>query len=134
MTEQNQAPKALHISLWVAQILFAALFLMAGTFKIIQPIEALAVNMHWVLSTPAWLVRFIGISELLGGLGLVLPSLLRIKPQLTVWAAIGLAVVMVLAAITHVLLAEYPGIAVNAAFIAGLVFIVWGRATKAPIR
>ncbi|GAB3019031.1 DoxX family protein [uncultured Cyclobacterium sp.] len=125
--------KAIHISLWIAQVLLAVMFILAGLMKATQPIEALTESLPWVSSTSLGLVRFIGISELLGGIGLILPALLRIKPFLTIWAAIGLAVVMVLAAIFHASRGEYSGIGVNLVFMAIALFVAWGRSKKVPI-
>ncbi|MFK7932575.1 MAG: DoxX family protein [Saprospiraceae bacterium] len=125
--------KVINISLWVVQVLLGLIFIMAGATKGFQPIEAMAESMPWVTSVSEGLVRFIGISELLGGIGLLLPSILRIKPNLTVWAAIGLTVVMVLAALFHTSRGEFPAIGANAVFIALTVFVAWGRSKKAPI-
>ena len=130
-TQKNN--KAINISLWIAQGLLAAMFIMAGAMKATQPLEALAESLPWVTTTQLALVRFIGISELLGGIGLLLPSILRIKPSLTVWAAVGLAVVMVLAAGFHASRGEFSAIGANAMFMAIAVFIAWGRSKKAPI-
>lgn len=130
-TTQNN--KTMHIILWVLQGLFAAMFLMAGQTKLFQPIEAMAESMPWVFDVPEGLVRFIGISEFLGGIGLVLPSLIRIKPALSVWASLGLATVMVFAAIFHASRGEFPAIGANALFIVFLGIIAWGRSKKAPI-
>ena len=88
MTIKNN--KTLNIALWVAQALLAAMFLMAGAMKSTQPIEELGKSMTWVNDFSAGMVRFIGISELLGGIGLLLPALLRIKPFFTPLAALGL--------------------------------------------
>lgn len=125
--------KAINIGLWVLQVLLGLMFIAAGAMKATQPVEAMAANMPWVTSTPLELVRFIGVSEFLGGLGLILPSLLRIKPHLTVWAATGLALVMVLAAIFHGSRGEFPDIGVNVVMIALFAFIAWGRSKKVPI-
>ncbi|MFK7906266.1 MAG: DoxX family protein [Chitinophagales bacterium] len=132
MTNQTNN-KAINIALWVAQVLLGAMFLMAGAMKASQPVEALAASLPWVTSSPIELVRFIGISELLGGLGLLLPSILRIKPFLTVWAAYGLALVMLLAALFHGSRGEFSAIGVNVVLIAIFGFIAWGRSKKAPI-
>lgn len=131
MTNQNS--KTLKISLWIAQVLLAAMFLMAGAMKSTQPIEQLATTLPWVKEVPVGLVRFIGISEFLGAIGLILPSLLRIQPKLTVWAAFGIATIMLLAAIFHISKGQLSVIGIN--IIIGLiaVFIGWGRAKKAPI-
>ncbi len=125
--------RALTIGLWVAQVLLAAMFLMTGSMKLFQPIGELAKALPWVLSVPVGLVRFIGISELLGGLGLLLPSLLRIRPSLTPLAALGLTVVMVLASAFHLSRGEAPVIGMNLVLAAIAVFIAWGRSKKAPI-
>ncbi len=130
---KNKNNKAIHIILWIAQGLMAAMFIMAGAMKASQPLEVLAASMPWISATPSALVRFIGVSELLGGIGLILPALLRIKPFLTSWAAIGLVIVMFLAAIVHATRGEFSSIGVNVFVIAICGFIAWGRSSKAPI-
>lgn len=132
MTNQK-SNKAINIALWIAQGLLAVMFIMAGIMKATQPIEALAESLPWVTSTPLGLVRFIGISELLGGLGLLIPSIFRFKPFFTVWAALGLALIMVLAAGFHASRGEFPNIGMNVVLIGIALFIVWGRSKKAPI-
>tara|TARA_R110000737_G_C14549969_1_gene480472 strand:- start:705 stop:1115 length:411 start_codon:yes stop_codon:yes gene_type:complete len=132
MTNQK-SNKAINIALWIAQGLLAVMFIMAGIMKATQPIEALAESLPWVTSTSLGLVRFIGISELLGGLGLLIPSIFRFKPFLTVWAALGLALIMVLAAGFHASRGEFPNIGMNVVLIGIALFIVWGRSKKAPI-
>ncbi len=82
---------------------------------------------------PAALVRFIGVSELLGGFALILPAALRIKPELTGWAAIGLAAVMLFATIFHISRGEFSAIGMNIILGIIAVFIAWGRFKKAPI-
>jgi uncharacterized membrane protein YphA (DoxX/SURF4 family) len=126
--------KKLNIALWIAQSLLAAMFLMTGVMKLTSPIETLAESLPWVTSVPVALIRFIGLSEFLGGLGLLLPSILKIKPQLTVWAARGLTAVMVLAAIFHGSRGEFSAIGMNVVLLAIAVFIFWGRSKKAPIQ
>lgn len=132
MTNQK-SNKAINITLWIAQGLLAVMFIMAGIMKATQPIEALAESLPWVTSTPLGLVRFIGISELLGGLGLLIPSIFRFKPFLTVWAALGLALVMVLAAGFHASRGEFSNIGMNIVLFGLALFIAWGRNKKAPV-
>jgi uncharacterized membrane protein YphA (DoxX/SURF4 family) len=79
-----------NVMLWTVQILLAALFLFAGGMKLVLPIEAMA----GPVPLPGALLRFIGVVEVLGGLGLVLPGLFRIRTGLTPLAAAGLVVVM----------------------------------------
>lgn len=125
--------KGLHYGLWAAQVLAGLAFVMAGLMKTTTPIADLAAKMSWVTHTPEGLVRFIGASELLGGLGLVLPAATRIKPILTPVAAAALTLVMVLAAGFHLYLGEPERM--PASIVLGLisVFIAWGRFSKAPI-
>mgnify|MGYP003676877929 FL=1 len=123
----------MNILLWIAQGLLGALFIMVGLMKTFQPIEEIAKSLPWVAEYSSSLVRFIGISELLGGIGLLLPSILKVQPKLTVWAAYGLTLVMILAAIFHISRGEYSGVIAN--LIIGLVaaFIAWGRSKKVII-
>jgi putative oxidoreductase len=125
--------KGLNIALWIFQVLLAAMYLMAGSTKLFQPIEEITKMLPWVADTPAGLVRFIGLSELLGGIGLLLPSILRIQPKLTVFAAIGLTIVQVLAAGFHLSRGESSVIGMNILLIALAAFVAWGRSKKVPI-
>ncbi len=82
--------------LWFIQVLLALLFLFAGGTKLVLPLEVLtSMGPPNQVQLPGLFIRFIGVVEVLGALGLVLPGLLRIKPWLTPLAAAGLAVVMV---------------------------------------
>jgi len=78
-------------ALWIVQGLLAALFLFAGGMKLVLPIEAMTKQM----ALPGLFLRFIGVAEVLGALGLILPGLLRIRPGLTPLAAAGLVLIMI---------------------------------------
>jgi DoxX-like family len=78
-------------TLWVVQGLLAALFLFAGISKLVMPIEAMA----GPIALPGGFLRFIGVAETLGALGLILPMAFRIRPGLTPVAAAGLTIVMI---------------------------------------
>jgi hypothetical protein len=78
-------------ALWIVQGLLAAVFLLSGGVKLILPLEKLA----GPVALPGWFLRFIGVAEVLGALGLLLPGLLRIRPGLTPLAAAGLAIIMI---------------------------------------
>jgi hypothetical protein len=80
-----------NVTLWVVQGLLAALFLFAGGMKLVLPIEAMA----GPVALPGLLLRFIGVAEVLGAVGLILPGLLRIHAGLTPVAAAGLVIIMV---------------------------------------
>ena len=77
-------------ALWIVQGLLAALFLFAGVMKLVLPIESMTQEMPM----PGLFLRFIGVCEVLGALGLILPAWLRIRPGLTSLAAIGLLLIM----------------------------------------
>ena len=123
----------MHIALWIVQALLALVFIGTGFMKASAPIEELAAQMAWVQYFPDFMVRFIGIAEVAGGLGLILPSLLRIKPKLTPLAASGLVAIMLGALGTHVLLGEWTMVPPAFLLIALPAFVAWGRLTKAPI-
>jgi hypothetical protein len=131
ITSDKPAP-GLTISLWSAQILLALVFGFAGAMKVFSPIEELAKNAAWIRNSQA-LIRFIGISELAGALGMLLPSLTRIKPKLTSLAAVGLFIVMVLATGFHLTRGEAKVIPMTLALGALATFVAWGRFRKAPI-
>lgn len=87
--------------LWTLQVLLALVFLFAGGVKLILPIA----EMTKQIQLPGAFLRFIGVAEVLGGLGLILPWLLRIRPILTPLAAAGLTIIMIGATVltaTHI--------------------------------
>lgn len=127
-------PPTMNIALWVVQGLLALVFLFAGGMKLVTPIDQMIANgMTAVEYMPAALIRFIGLSEFAGGLGLILPAALRIQPKLTPLAAGALSFVMVLAIVTHAWLGEMQ--ATVAPLVLGLLaaFVAWGRSAKQPI-
>jgi hypothetical protein len=83
-------------ALWIVQALLALLFLFAGGMKLVVPPDVLAsMGSPNQIPLPGWFVRFIGVAEVLGALGLVLPGLFRVRKGLTPLAAVGLVVIMV---------------------------------------
>src|SRR6185295_19495079 len=86
----------MNIALWIIQVLLALLFLFAGGTKLILPIDVMrSMGSPNQVILPGLLIRFIGVCEVLGALGLVLPGLLRIRPGLTPLAAAGLLIIMI---------------------------------------
>ena len=128
-----QRSTGLHVGLWIVQVLLALAFLSAGVMKSTQPIAVLAEKMVWPGALPEGLVRFIGVSELLGGLGLILPAATRIKPILTPLAAVGLTTVMMLAIVFHLSRGEVSNVSFNLVLGGLAAFVAWGRLKKAPI-
>lgn len=117
----------MNIALWIAQGLLAAMFLMAGMMKAFQTAKAKE-QMPWAKGRSDEFVRFVGVSELLGALGLILPMLTGILPWLTPIAAVGLALIQILAIFTeHLPKKEYNVIPVNVVLLGVAVFVVFGR-------
>src|SRR5258705_3379451 len=81
----------MNVALWIIQGLLAALFLLAGGAKLIMSADQMA----GPVALPVWFLRFIGVAEVLGALGLVLPGPLRVRPLLTPLAAAGAVIIMV---------------------------------------
>ena len=100
--------RGLHIGLWVAQALLAVGFGMAGLMKLTTPYQQLVSTQAWAQSMPEALIRFIGLSEVAGTLGVILPAATRIRPILTPIAAVGLVIIMILAALVHLKPREPP--------------------------
>ena len=117
----------MNIVLWIAQILLAAMYGMAGIMKTFQTAKAKE-QMSWAKNRSDGFVRFVGISELLGALGLILPLVTGILPWLTVLAAIGLTLIQLLAIFAeHLPKKEYNVIPINTILLALSVFVVIGR-------
>ena len=125
--------KALNIGLWVGQLLLGAFFLMVGYSHAILPYEEIAEQATWMKEMPRWLSLFIGYAELAGGAGLILPAATRIKPWLTPLAALGVATIMVLALLFHVVRGEVSVTWIHAVVASLALFVAWGRWRKAPI-
>lgn len=124
----------MNIALWIVQVLLTAMFLMTGFSKAFQPLDALSQMMPWTLDVPLALIRFIGVSELLGAIGLVLPALTGIKPRLTIAAAAGIMLVMISASIFHLTRGEYGPIVFNLVLLALAAFVAYGRWQIAPFK
>lgn len=125
--------KRWNIGLWVAQALLAALYAMAAWMHGIMSIDALAaMGAVWTTEAPLVLVRFIGLMEFLGVIGLILPGLTGIRPRVTIWAATGLLAIQALAIPFHLFRGEYPALPFNLIYAALCVLVIWGRLSKAP--
>ena len=119
-----------NITLWTIQGILAALFLFAGISKLLMPVEMMTKEIH----LPGLLLRSIGILETLGALGIILPGLLKIRPELTPLAAGGLVVIMIGAASLTLTTATPIG-AVFPIIVGILAAIVaYGRIQVAPYR
>lgn len=124
--------KGMNIGLWIAQALVALVLLWGAYAKLMMPAEELAAMMPWATESPS-LAKFTGMVDLLGGLGLILPALLRIQPKLTTYAAYGTILLMIAGSIFHGTRGEFPLIGMNVGVLLLAAFIAWGRNNKAPI-
>jgi uncharacterized membrane protein YphA (DoxX/SURF4 family) len=112
-------------ALWIAQVLLAAIFLVTGTTKLTQPrLKMAAGPMRWAADVTDRQFRTIGLLEVLGAIGLILPAALGIAPLLTSLAAVGLVLVMVGAIYTHVRYDESERLAVPIVVLALALFVV----------
>ena len=118
-------------TLWTIQFLLALLFLFAGVSKFVMPVDQMTQGMPAALANGAFL-HFIGVCEALGGLGLVLPGLLRIKPGLTPLAASGLVILMIGAT---VLTASHGAAMAVIPLLTGMLaaFVAYGRWRLSPL-
>ena len=117
----------MNIALWIVQGLLAAMYLMAGSMKTFNTAKAKE-QLPWAKNRSDGFIRFVGISELLGALGLILPLVTGILPWLTVLAAVGLTLIQLLAIFTeHLPKKEYNVIPVNIVLLALAVFVIVGR-------
>jgi uncharacterized membrane protein YphA (DoxX/SURF4 family) len=114
--------------LWTAAGLLAVVFLAAGTMKLTQPKDKLAAaGQGWVEDFSSTAVKGIGLLEVLAAIGLILPAALDIAPIFVPLAAMGLALMMVGAVITHARRREFPLITVNTVMLALAAVVAWGR-------
>ncbi|MGH3735339.1 MAG: DoxX family protein [Micromonosporaceae bacterium] len=117
----------MNVFLWIVQAILAAMFAMSGLMKATQPKDKLVGKLPWVQDFSPATVRFIGVMGLLGAVGLIAPAATGIAPVLTPIAGTGLAVMMVLAAATHIRRREPSGVAVSAALFVLAALVAWGR-------
>ena len=116
--------------LWILQALLGALFVFAGGIKLVTPVEEMMKQMP--IGLPGWFVLFTGVVELLGGIGLILPRLLGIRPGLTPLAAAGLVIVMI-GATVYTLAAGLIGSALMPLVVGVLcAYVAYGRWRLAP--
>jgi DoxX-like family len=107
----------MEIAYWIVAGLLAGFYLYAGGKKVAQSKEELEPMMAWVDTVPLWLVRLIGVVEILGAAGLVLPPLTGIAPVLAIVAAVGLLILQVLATGLHLSRGEVRNIGLNVVLI-----------------
>ncbi len=118
--------------LWILQVVVGIMFILAGVNHGFRQ-ETAKQMMAWMQAVSSGLLTFIGIAEILGGLGVVLPALTNILPVLTPIAAAGLTLIMILAMIFHFRRGEYQAIVVNLVLGALAAFVAYGRFVLVPL-
>jgi hypothetical protein len=119
----------MNILLWIIQVLLALLFLFAGGVKLVLPIEEMTKQM----AMPGLFLRFLGVAEVLGGLGLILPGLFRIKTWLTPLAAALLTIIMIAASVISLRIGPVGPAMVPLVTTLLLAFVAYGRWRLAPL-
>jgi uncharacterized membrane protein YphA (DoxX/SURF4 family) len=124
----------MNTALWIVQCVLAAVFVFGGGMKLVMPIEEMTKGMPAAFPAAGAFLRFIGVAELLGGLGLVLPGLFRIRSDLAPLAALGLVIIM--AGATGLGLVMRDPVATLIPFVVGglATFVAYGRWRLAPHR
>jgi hypothetical protein len=125
--------KALNISLWIVQALLGVMFTGTGVWKLLTPVATLAAKMPWMGQVSPAFLQMTAAFDFLGGVGLLLPALTRIKPSLTWLAALGCAALQVCAVVFHLSRGEGANTPFNFVLIALSLFVFWGRRFKAPL-
>lgn len=131
-TPAPQKRTLLNASLWLAQCLLAFFFLWGAWMKLGMAPSDGARMAPWIGEHPG-LAKFTGVFDLLGGIGIVLPALLRIQPRLSVLAAVGIVVLQVLAMGFHLTRGEAMVLPMNALLLALAAFVLWGRTQAVPV-
>ena len=120
----------MNIVLWILQVLLAAAFLAHGWMFLFPPPD-IAVLMNQSLAR--WFQLFLGVAEVAAGVGLILPGVTRILPQLVAWAADGIAVIMVSATIWHFVRGEISSGFITLVLLAMSVLVAYQRHRVRPI-
>ena len=115
--------------LWIVQGLLALVFLFAGGMKLVLPLDKLA----GPVQLPGSFIRFLGVAEVLGALGLILPGLLRIRPGLTPLAACGLVIIMIGATVITLAVGAVGPAMISLILGVLAVFVAYGRWRLAPL-
>jgi hypothetical protein len=127
------AQKGLSAALWLVQTLLGVLFTATGLWKLFTPLPQLATMIPWTGQVSPTFLYFIALVDLFGGVGILVPALARIKPELTVLAALGCALLQLCAIVFHVARGEAAVTPFNFVLCALALFVAWGRRYKAPV-
>lgn len=139
MSERNanespeQAARGLNAALWAVQTLLFLLFAGGAVWKVVTPRHEIAEMMPWVGEVPAAFFYGTAALDFLGGVGVLLPAVTRVRPELTPWAALGCALLMAAAAIFHTQRGEASDTPFNYVLLVLSSFVYFGRRYRVPI-
>ncbi|MET7400196.1 DoxX family protein [Dactylosporangium sp. NPDC005572] len=117
----------MNIGLWIIAVLVAASFLFSGVFKLALPREKYIAAQPWAGDAPHWAPKVIGVLEVLGAIGVILPAVVNVAPTLVPLAATGLALVMAGAVVMHLRRGEFPALAPSGVLLILAAVVAWGR-------
>ncbi len=124
----------MNIVLWILQILLALMFCFAGGTKLILPMSMLQdMSPPNAIVFPGWFIRFIGVCEVLGALGLVLPGVFKTRQYLTPLAAVGLIIIMIGATVTNMMGVGASMALIPLVYALLLGFVAYGRWRLRPL-
>ena len=112
MANEQKTSGTMNVILWIAQVILAVSFIWSASMKLFQPVDKLVEMWPWT-ADHVILVKLTGVLDLLAGIGLVLPALLRIQPKLTIYAAYGTIALMIAASFFHITRGEVSQIGVS---------------------
>jgi|ERR1700676_1016198 uncharacterized membrane protein YphA (DoxX/SURF4 family) len=124
----NPPDRKTNVVLWILQVLLAVLFMFAGVMKFVMPIE----EMTKQIALPGLFLHFIGVAEILGAIGLILPGILRIRTGLTPLAAAALVVIMVGATVVNLMTGQQGGALTTVVVGLLLALVAYSRWRMAP--
>jgi hypothetical protein len=130
---EHRRDRAVHVALWIGQVVLALGFLIAGVAKLSFTVPELAALVPWATDVPELVLRIAGAAELAGALGLVVPPLIGIRPGLAALAALGLAIEMAIAIWLHAHRGELAAASLPAAVAVVALAIAIGRWRISPI-
>ena len=124
----------MNLALWIIAIVLAVAFVGSGLLKLVRSKDQLvASGFGWAEDYSPSTIRLIGVAEILGAIGLVVPAAVHVAPILVPLAAVGLALVMIGAGVVHARRKETPMVAMNAVLLVLAVFLAWGRFGPYPL-
>jgi len=125
---------ALNIAIWIGEVILMGIFGYTGYMKTFMPISELSMTIPWTGDVPMAMVRLIGICEIAGALGLILPPVIKFLPGiLTPMASMGLMTIMLFAMIFHSMRGEMQALPINVVLGGIALFVSWGRYKKFPV-